>query len=96
MSPRPLRRDDQARGNALRCPKCGAKRVIVQNTDVRTDGRVVSRRRECIECHHRWSTLEVPVEDMAVDPSDLDFLHESVAVVLRQIEHLRRRGAPAA
>ena len=40
----------------MRCPKCNSENSSV--VDSRTDGIVTRRRRECQECHFRFSTLE--------------------------------------
>ena len=40
----------------MRCPKCSSESSSV--IDSRTDGVVTRRRRECQECHFRFSTLE--------------------------------------
>jgi uncharacterized metal-binding protein (TIGR02443 family) len=42
---------------AMKCPVCHA----VDSRVMHTDGS--KRRRECAHCRHRWSTVELPVEN---------------------------------
>lgn len=42
----------------MTCPVCGGKTHIV---DSRSDGETVRRRRECLECKHRFTTKEIDV-----------------------------------
>lgn len=46
------------------CPKCGApKTTVAESREYATDlVRSTKRRRRCIQCGHRYSTLEVPFE----------------------------------
>lgn len=45
------------------CVKCGSYQVKV--IDTRAKGkRKIYRRRECLRCGYRWSTLELPVGDL--------------------------------
>ena len=51
----------------MRCPKCGCTDDKVIDSRAARDGSTVRRRRECISCGHRFSTLESVVpEDMKV------------------------------
>ncbi len=40
----------------MKCPLCGHDSRILRTTDRR-------RRRECLHCRHRWSTVEIPEAD---------------------------------
>ena len=40
------------------CPKCGANTKVI---DVRDHDLGARRRRECIDCHCRYTTIEIPV-----------------------------------
>ena len=40
----------------MTCPVCGGK---THSTDSRSDGETVRRRRECLECKHRFTTKEI-------------------------------------
>lgn len=42
----------------MNCPTCGHGEHRILRTDAQ-DGRV-RRSRECLQCGHRWRTLEVP------------------------------------
>ena len=51
----------------MRCPKCGCSDDKVIDSRAARDGGTVRRRRECLSCGHRFSTLESVVpEDMKV------------------------------
>ena len=51
----------------MRCPKCGCGDDKVFDSRAARDGSTVRRRRECLSCGHRFSTLESVVpEDMKV------------------------------
>ena len=51
----------------MRCPKCGCDNDKVIDSRVGRDGSTVRRRRECLSCGYRFSTLEgVVPEDMKV------------------------------
>lgn len=51
----------------MRCPKCGTDRDKVIDSRVSRDGGTVRRRRECLECSYRFSTIEgIVPEDMKV------------------------------
>jgi len=45
-----------ARADKWPCPKCRGKTTVV-------DSRGVHRRRECVECAHRFSTREVLIQN---------------------------------
>lgn len=40
----------------MTCPVCGSKTHIVNS---RSDGETVRRRRECLDCGHRFTTREI-------------------------------------
>lgn len=42
----------------MMCPRCGSVQTNVD--DSRSTGETVRRRRNCMTCEHRWSTLEMP------------------------------------
>ncbi|MCJ8329853.1 MAG: transcriptional repressor NrdR [Lentisphaeria bacterium] len=48
----------------MRCPKCDCKEIKVLDSRVSKNGRSIRRRRECLECSYRFSTIEeiVPSE----------------------------------
>ena len=51
----------------MRCPNCGCGDDKVIDSRAARDGSTVRRRRECLSCGHRFSTLESVVpEDMKV------------------------------
>ncbi len=61
-------------GGGFTCPKCDNDKTEVK--DSRAQGPHVRRRRSCPRCEHKFSTLEVPVELLALT----DFREESLAV----------------
>ncbi|MBQ6352686.1 MAG: transcriptional repressor NrdR [Lentisphaeria bacterium] len=55
----------------MRCPKCSAENDKVIDSRAGRDGATVRRRRECLSCGYRFSTLESVVpEDMKVIKRD--------------------------
>jgi transcriptional repressor NrdR len=42
----------------MRCPSCRHQEDKVLDTRVQKDGEVIRRRRECLECQHRFTTQE--------------------------------------
>src|SRR5919106_5641363 len=42
----------------MRCPYCAAEEDKVVDSRVAEDGRAIRRRRECLECHRRFTTFE--------------------------------------
>ena len=42
----------------MRCPKCGGNKSSVVDSRQAEDGKTIRRRRECDECHHRFTTDE--------------------------------------
>lgn len=52
----------------MRCPFCSASDTQVKDSRQRVDGRSVKRRRSCIECGSRFTTLEM------IEPKDLTII----------------------
>lgn len=46
----------------MNCPKCGHD--VVSCIDSRPRNGTIYRRRKCMECGHRFSTLEISLDDM--------------------------------
>lgn len=42
----------------MRCPKCGSTLDKVIDSRISKDGTTIRRRRECLDCSHRFSTTE--------------------------------------
>ena len=42
----------------MRCPKCGGNKSSVVDSRQAEDGKTIRRRRECDECHYRFTTYE--------------------------------------
>ena len=42
----------------MRCPKCASTLDKVVDSRISKDGATIRRRRECMECGHRYSTIE--------------------------------------
>ena len=42
----------------MRCPYCGAQKDRVVDSRESRDGKVIRRRRECLDCRHRFTTYE--------------------------------------
>lgn len=44
------------------CPKCNSEDSAVIDCRTRNDGKM-RRRRECYDCRHRFTTIEVDIDD---------------------------------
>ena len=70
----------------MRCPKCTSIEDKVIDSRITRDGNNTRRRRECLECGHRFTTTEVLVRDSLVvvkrdgrqEPFDRDKLLRAV------------------
>lgn len=49
----------------MQCPKCSSGSIRAPITNNMLDDQVV-RRRQCLDCGHKWFTVEVAVPDYAV------------------------------
>jgi transcriptional repressor NrdR len=47
----------------MRCPKCTSIEDKVTDSRISKEGNTIRRRRECLECGHRFSTTEALVRD---------------------------------
>ena len=86
----------------MRCPKCGGNKSSVVDSRQAEDGKTIRRRRECDECHHRFTTYErveertlVVVKKMAPGNSFLEIkylmgLFDLLRNVLFQVTKLRK------
>lgn len=55
----------------MRCPKCRYQDIKVIDTRAGKNGTSIRRRRECLKCGHRFSTVEeIQKEDLAVIKRD--------------------------
>src|SRR3984957_6637795 len=55
----------------MRCPKCTSIEDKVVDSRISKEGNAIRRRRECLECGHRFTTTETLVRDgMAVIKRD--------------------------
>ena len=50
----------------MRCPKCTSIEDKVIDSRIARDGNTIRRRRECLECSHRFTTTESLVRDNLV------------------------------
>lgn len=48
----------------MKCVKCGSYQVQVIDTRNDREERRIYRRRRCLRCSHRWTTVELPVGDL--------------------------------
>lgn len=61
----------------MKCPMCGSGSTAT--LDSRSDNDSVVRRKKCLECNHRWTTIEI----------DKDQWYSAL-----QIKDERKRGRP--
>ena len=60
----------------MKCPKCSSSVLRAPRTNNMLDDQVV-RRRACVDCGHKWYTVEIAVPDYAVGWS-VDHMHKPV------------------
>lgn len=61
----------------MKCPMCGSDNITT--VDSRSDHDSIVRRKKCLDCNHRWSTIEI----------DKDQWYSAL-----QIKEERKRGRP--
>src|SRR5580693_6651628 len=77
----------------MRCPKCTSIEDKVIDSRISKEGNTIRRRRECLECGHRYSTTETVVRDGVVvlkrDGRREDFDREKLQRAIRAACHKR-------
>jgi len=77
----------------MRCPKCTSIEDKVIDSRIAKDGATIRRRRECLECGHRYSTTESLVRDGIVvtkrDGRREEFSREKLLHAVRAACHKR-------
>jgi len=77
----------------MRCPKCTSIEDKVVDSRISKEGSTIRRRRECLECGHRYSTTESLVRDgisvIKRDGRREDFSREKLLHAVRAACHKR-------
>lgn len=77
----------------MRCPKCTSIEDKVIDSRISKDGSTIRRRRECLECGHRFTTTETLVHDGLVvvkrDGRREDFSRDKLVHAVRAACHKR-------
>jgi transcriptional regulator NrdR len=77
----------------MRCPKCTSIEDKVIDSRISREGSTIRRRRECLECGHRYSTTETLVRDGIVvlkrDGRREEFSREKLLHAVRAACHKR-------
>lgn len=77
----------------MRCPKCTSIEDKVIDSRISKEGSAIRRRRECLECGHRYSTTEILVRDGLVvtkrDGRREDFDRDKLIRAIRAACHKR-------
>src|SRR3954471_23760325 len=77
----------------MRCPKCTSIEDKVIDSRISKEGSTIRRRRECLECGHRYSTTESVLRDGTVvikrDGRREDFDREKLVRAVRAACHKR-------
>lgn len=77
----------------MRCPKCTSIEDKVIDSRISKEGSTIRRRRECLECGHRYSTTESLVRDGIVvlkrDGRREEFSREKLVHAVRAACHKR-------
>ena len=71
----------------MNCPKCGSDQLKV--IDSRGSPEQVKRRRECVDCKERFSTIEVTVEKYETFGRKIDYLRRVITEKVK-IDNLLR------
>ncbi len=70
----------------MRCPQCGSDQLTVLDSRPRTDS--VRRRRECLNCGHRFSTMEKVVCDPVPQPGEIAYLLCDGTIIEEKVYHV--------
>lgn len=75
----------------MQCPRCSSSKSKVVDSRTSKDNRTIKRRRECLDCNHRFTTVEsVMGEDLPVrkrDGSSQEFDREKIKnSILKAVE----------
>ncbi|PTX92459.1 transcriptional regulator NrdR [Opitutus sp. ER46] len=77
----------------MRCPKCTSIEDKVIDSRISKEGSTIRRRRECLECGHRYSTTETLIRDGIIvlkrDGRREDFDREKLVRAVRAACHKR-------
>jgi transcriptional repressor NrdR len=77
----------------MRCPKCTSIEDKVTDSRIAKEGNTIRRRRECLECGHRFSTTETLVRDGIIvikrDGRREEFDREKLVRAIRAACHKR-------
>lgn len=77
----------------MRCPKCTSIEDKVIDSRISKEGNTIRRRRECLECNHRFTTTETLVRDgmMVIKRDDRreEFDREKLVRAVRAACHKR-------
>ncbi|MBP6863991.1 MAG: transcriptional repressor NrdR [Candidatus Didemnitutus sp.] len=77
----------------MRCPKCTSIEDKVIDSRIARDGNTIRRRRECLECSHRFTTTESLVRDNLVvvkrDGRTEPFMRDKLVSAVRAACHKR-------
>jgi transcriptional repressor NrdR len=77
----------------MRCPKCTSIEDKVVDSRIGKDGKTIRRRRECLECGHRFTTTETPIRDGLIvlkrDGRREDFDRDKLVRAIRNAAHKR-------
>lgn len=77
----------------MRCPKCTSIEDKVIDSRISREGSTIRRRRECLECGHRYSTTEMLIRDGMVvikrDGRREEFEREKLVRAVRAACHKR-------
>lgn len=76
----------------IKCPVCGSTKVYVKDSRSFNDGEHKRRRRECGECGHRWTTVEVTLKEFqTIDIDAVAANNERDKVISEEIAKISRK-----
>lgn len=81
----------------MRCPRCGSTHSKVIDSRSAKDGGTIKRRRECLDCRHRYTTIEsIQGEDLPVRKKDGSIEEfDKVKIKLSILKAIEKRSVDA-
>ena len=69
----------------MTCPVCGGKAHVLES---RSDGETVRRRRECLECGHRFITQEMDTDQMDRRLKEFSKIRGNIQNIIAELQNL--------
>lgn len=70
----------------MRCTKCGSNQLVTVDSRENKTRNATRRRRACLACDHRFTTMEYPIEDVRNMDEKNRETHKAVAALIAVVE----------